>query len=365
MIILLTYLIGFFPVIFFTAFTPYLTRKSESFGVSIPVELFRDPAIQRIRTVYRNCLLGSGLMISALILAFFISKRPEFSSGYIGLAMGLQLLLMFIFYLQGHRKMKELKSTHLWKNDQPQVVVIDTGFRHKRFLVSPWWFSLDFLIIGVTVILGFALYSQLPVKIPVHFNLLGQADRWMIKSSLSMLYAPAMQLLMTLLMLGVYGIIGKAKQQAEAAFPQKSLEQNRIFRYRWSAFIVFISVAMNLSFGLMLFTGFIGTDVVSIIFSGLMGSVMIWAVILCITGGQGGSRMKMDGGDTVEAMNRDEDSHWKLGIFYYNPDDPAVFVEKRFGIGWTVNFGRTMAWVCMGGLALLIIIITTIVRIFK
>ena len=37
---------------------------------------------------------------------------------------------------------------------------------------------------------------------------------------------------------------------------------------------------------------------------------------------------------------RDDDRYWVGGFFYNNPDDPAVFVPKRFGMGWTVNFGN-------------------------
>jgi uncharacterized membrane protein len=32
--------------------------------------------------------------------------------------------------------------------------------------------------------------------------------------------------------------------------------------------------------------------------------------------------------------------YWKLGIFYFNPENPKIFVPKRIGIGWTLNFGR-------------------------
>jgi uncharacterized membrane protein len=39
------------------------------------------------------------------------------------------------------------------------------------------------------------------------------------------------------------------------------------------------------------------------------------------------------------------DAAWHAGIFYYNPADPAVVVPKRFGLGWTLNFGRPLAWV--------------------
>jgi len=31
---------------------------------------------------------------------------------------------------------------------------------------------------------------------------------------------------------------------------------------------------------------------------------------------------------------------WKLGIFYFNPEDKRFLVPKRFGIGWTFNFGK-------------------------
>jgi uncharacterized membrane protein len=42
--------------------------------------------------------------------------------------------------------------------------------------------------------------------------------------------------------------------------------------------------------------------------------------------------------------DRTEDRLWKLGVFYFNPDDPSVMVEKRFGLGYTVNFARPAAW---------------------
>lgn len=36
---------------------------------------------------------------------------------------------------------------------------------------------------------------------------------------------------------------------------------------------------------------------------------------------------------------RDDDSNWKLGLLYFCPRDPAFLIPKRFGIGWTLNFG--------------------------
>lgn len=46
--------------------------------------------------------------------------------------------------------------------------------------------------------------------------------------------------------------------------------------------------------------------------------------------------------------DRSPDECWKLGLVYFNPDDPTLWVEKRFGVGYTVNFARPSAWILVG-----------------
>lgn len=43
-----------------------------------------------------------------------------------------------------------------------------------------------------------------------------------------------------------------------------------------------------------------------------------------------------------EKWNKDP-ANWKLGVFYYNRKDSRIFPPKRFGIGWTINFGNPLA----------------------
>lgn len=45
--------------------------------------------------------------------------------------------------------------------------------------------------------------------------------------------------------------------------------------------------------------------------------------------------------------NRGDRRYWKAGVFYVNRNDPAIFVRKRTGIGYTFNFGHWVAWVVM------------------
>ena len=40
-------------------------------------------------------------------------------------------------------------------------------------------------------------------------------------------------------------------------------------------------------------------------------------------------------------------------MFYVNGDDASLFVPERFGIGWTMNFGRPGAWAFVAGIVAL------------
>jgi uncharacterized membrane protein len=51
------------------------------------------------------------------------------------------------------------------------------------------------------------------------------------------------------------------------------------------------------------------------------------------------------------------DECWTRGALYYNPSDPALMVEKRSGIGYTLNFGNRIAWVILAFILLLPVLI--------
>ena len=65
--------------------------------------------------------------------------------------------------------------------------------------------------------------------------------------------------------------------------------------------------------------------------------------------GQGGQR-------AVPAAARQEahgdatpDHAWKLSAWiYFNPHDPAIWVEQRVGLGYTLNIGNSRAWLLIG-----------------
>jgi hypothetical protein len=52
---------------------------------------------------------------------------------------------------------------------------------------------------------------------------------------------------------------------------------------------------------------------------------------------------------------RPPDAAWK-GPFYSNANDPALLVPKRYGIGYTLNFGNPWSWAVMGFVLLIVVV---------
>jgi uncharacterized membrane protein len=79
--------------------------------------------------------------------------------------------------------------------------------------------------------------------------------------------------------------------------------------------------------------------------SGVQALLALVAVLALARLGQGGTRRAAPAPeDGAPVGDRTRDARWKWGLFYADRADPALFVEKRFGIGWTLNFGNRWSW---------------------
>lgn len=46
----------------------------------------------------------------------------------------------------------------------------------------------------------------------------------------------------------------------------------------------------------------------------------------------------------MNEFDRHNHDLWKWGIIYVNPNDPSIWVEKRSGLGWTLNFAHPVSY---------------------
>lgn len=88
--------------------------------------------------------------------------------------------------------------------------------------------------------------------------------------------------------------------------------------------------------------------------------IVVGSIVVSLVYGQGGSRV-FSRMAASERLLADDDEHWKLGVFYYNPDDASLFLPERFGIGWTMNWARPAVWAIMlAGLVLTVAFVAAV-----
>ncbi|MGY0693454.1 DUF1648 domain-containing protein [Virgibacillus sp. FSP13] len=336
------------PVFISLMFIPYWTRRTESFGVSIPEKVYHHSEIKAMRRQYTIIMgtlsvvvLGVFLLLSTTIIASENALSILFSCFIL-----MYIVLGFFVYLQYHNKMKLRKRQENWSKEKSQLVVVETGFHKQKITYSNLWFLLPFTVAIVTMVMTLNHYQQIPDRIPMQYNFSWEVTNYADKSYRSVLFTPIMQVYLTLLFLLINTIIGKAKQQVSAENPEKSVRQNITFRRRWSAFTIISGIALILMFSLIQLSYIypINQQVLMIVPLVLTFAIVIGAIVLSVTTGQGGSRVKMGKGEDGTMIDRDDDRYWKLGQFYFNKNDPALFLEKRFGVGWTNNWAHPLSW---------------------
>lgn len=352
-------LLIFLPVILITVMTPYVTRKTESFGVTIPYGVYKHPEVIFFRKTYawQTGFTGIILVIFLAVCAKFVSEESWALVFTIGLF--LYFIFSFIVYLRFHVKMKELKKKEKWHEKQKEVLVIDMDFYHKKLTYSNGWFAIPLAITVFNFFWTWFNYDRFPEMLPMQYSFDGHVTTWAVKSPGTLLAFPLTQLFLTGLFLLSNTIIRRSKQQIDPEHPEQSVSQNIIFRRRWSLFTI-ISGTLVVSLFLVPQITFIypvKPIFLFVIVFGITAAIIFGALAIAVTTGQGGSRIKTALDKNGRVMNRDDDQYWKLGIFYFNPDDPAVWVEKRFGVGWTCNFARPASWLFLTAVLLIPVLI--------
>ncbi|OXS72191.1 hypothetical protein B1B04_16925 [Lysinibacillus sp. KCTC 33748] len=348
-------IILFIPIFIILIGMPYWTRRTESFGVSIPSDVYMDKKLKKMRKQYASVMTAFSIVI-LFIFYLIVGKHSPNDGETMGIVLSITILgfmiISFLIYLVFHKQMKQLKEKEKWNEQRQQKIVLQTNFYQQKLIYSNYWFLITFALVAVTLFITFTQYGKIPERIPTQYDLFGGVTNWTEKSYRSVLIMPITQIYMIALFMFINWMIGRSKQQLNAQNPDGSIEQNIIFRRRWSVFLIASGILLTvlfsviqLSFIYSILTTYM--TVISLMFPAIM---IIGVIVLVITTGQGGSRVKNVRTADGTVINRDDDHYWKLGQFYFNRNDPSLFLEKRFGVGWTINLAKPLAWLILIGI---------------
>lgn len=348
---------------------PKLIRKEIPFGIRIPEEEVDNPLLKEVYKSYIKEISLTILPCTIIICVFLLYKFNEIvlTAGIVGI-----LLISTIIYYRAHKKVEKIKNENNWIEGKKQIVVVNTSIakeKNSKNLVSALWFVIPVIIIAINFYFAFKQYDILPDRIPVRWDFDGKITGWEDKSFKTLFLLPIIQIINTTILFFAYKSIGWAKKQISVINPEESLERNRLFRLIWSGYIVGLCILINLMFTIsylpiiqvikMNSNALIAIEVILPII------IIVPAVVISIKVGQGGSRInlkkKKKPNDNI--IDRNDDRFWKMGLFYVNKNDPSIFIEKRFGIGFTFNYGRIESYLITGGIILFVIIIIILERI--
>jgi hypothetical protein len=281
---------------------PWVTRPDLFFGVTVAPEFRRTPAARAITFQFR---LG---LWSCVILAIIVGIALDRT----WLAWALYLGGLFATFVTANRAARRHAAA------PARVVELNLTAPAEHLPGGP-----------VVALLPLALLAGLGVW---------AATKGM-QSAIALIAIPAM--FCVLLLVVALGILHRSRRIQTTG---DAGARERLFRRRILLMILFTEYLLVFPPAFKLFQ----LPISSVqIWAVAVPVVVIFLVAIIMRGGQGGSSVA-SATPSVAIGDRTPDACWKFGIFYFNPADAAVFVEKRMGVGYTLNFGNVWSWVLIG-----------------
>jgi uncharacterized membrane protein len=306
-------------------FIPSWSRRGIFFAVTVVPDFRHSPKAHRIVRNYRALVLLTLGIGYALI---FLGAREE---------RFLLLMIGTLFVLIG-----PLSATARAHGQAlPHAIAVSTireaslAPRRTR-LPGGWILQLGpFVILLATAAYLAAHWDRIPDRFPVHWGIDGLPNGWSTRTPLGV-YGPLCfgAALVVLISLVAYAVSHSARHvPAVDGVPGTS-----DFPHRIAIVLLGVEYFLASMFSLVGFLPLTGSPGALTI---LILAVVIIVAVIFLGGWLSHRRASFDHipGDGTP------DSSWKLGLFYYNPDDAALFVEKRVGIGYTINYARPSAWI--------------------
>ena len=316
----------------FLQFTPLLTRRGIFFSATV------DPAFPRsndgrrvLRSYRRQAALWSVLAIAIALALLSTKPSPLLLLPMIVLVVGSSLSYW--------RKFREVHERYGVRAPNVRYAELMPGVQQTGLNL---WLSVPPIawLVGVAAYLQ-AHWSDVPERFPVHWGADGQPNGWATRSFHGV-YGPV---LMALFMNAFCVLL---------AVVLLRLSRNTTMRHVTVTMVLLVMYPLSFSLGMVALLPLVAFPMwlIPAVTLAFVGGLVVWSARKIIAPS---SR------DVVPEPR--SDAYWKAGLFYYNPEDPAIFVSKRVGIGYTMNFANKMSWLVLAGLVLVLLAPALLLRI--
>ena len=338
-------------------FVQSFSKKGYTLGVSVPKDVKETETMKQILKDYKLMALTMTIFLGlGQYFLSYVTKSVGFLTLFFFISCGLMSLPLIIYN-------KNLKNmTAGISQDKKKIVAVDNN-KAKKDLRKIMWigYGISLLLIIITSIFLFINYDKIGDRIIMHTDFGGNVTDFREKSYLNLFFPSLISLGMLIMFYFINLIVIKVRPRIAIENPKLSLENNLKAKKAWTYYLILNAIVMTLFFEIGVnYLALRNTSLPLYILTGLTILLSIGGVIfLGIKVGTDGSKLdKMD-----DFSFEEDDKYWLLGsMFYNNPEDPALFVTKRVGVGYTINIGKTSGKIIM--ILTLLVLIFALIQLF-
>jgi len=319
--------------------TPVWARPGNWFGVRVPPDYRSTPQARESRKRFTIQIWIATLGAALVSFAAVETGRIWLES----LGVVIQIGAAMVAFRAGWRQTRPhaiapptTRSAHLLAPHPhlPGGVIAVTG---------------PFLLLALACGFVLANWNAIPARFPVHWDGQGHANGWGNRS-ISGVFGPVFIALIVLVILAIVTAF-QARNARRAPVDSAVYRRNRAML----AVPILVMWIISMAFSLVVLTPLILVNgefpippIVMLLFAIAGIGAALWMVV----------RASAEPNDAPPDNTPDE--CWKWGQFYYNPNDSAILVERRFGVGYTLNFARWQAWLFMSVVLALVGVVLTL-----
>lgn len=311
---------------------PLWSRPGIFFAVTVPVPFASSPGGRRILRRYRlhamvNVAIGFALIVAGSRSAYW----PLLILGVVWFGLG-----PLVAFLTAH---KLAVPYAIAAPTVREAVLVPRDTRPPGGWIAQMG---PFVILLATGIWLHLHWNMIPERFPSHWGVDGRPNGWTMRTPLGVYYPLLMSLILLAGMAAIAAGIHRSARGGQAAAPGSAIHG---FSHRVCLFVLGVEYFLASMFSLAALIPFTGPTPL------VVATLVMFPVLLILIGWLNKGRILAEDTSASPATtllgDGTLDERWKLGVFYYNPDDAALFVERRFGVGYTVNLGHASAWIIL------------------
>lgn len=332
--------------------TQSLSSRKYFFGVYINEIIIEEDLKVKITKDFKR-KLNVSLFLSIMVYLILKTIFDLNIGANIIICTTVYLTLFFFILTIEYKKVKYVKDTYLanlqlYNNDNKEQVPIRVIIKEDEILAKEKKkiikkFKILFGICIILSLISFVYvllsYKNMPDTIITHWGAYGKPNGYSKKNILNVFFTSFIDISMVLL----FAVIGIGSVAGNTYIDNKNLEVNRKKAVKYLNGIGYSFLTLTLSIQSITSTIpifmvqekdmpmwlTIGSCIIPIF---IVVPVIYFYLMLSSI------KPKIRNMYTIE----NDDEKWIYGFIYYNKEDPKLMVEKRLGMGWSINMAHTL-----------------------